>query len=225
MCREGRAVVGGGVPPRGPGHVGEQAARDAEAAPVEVAVVAQGPPGVGAEPEQAQGGGAGLALEADQRGDVPSEAVGGGEDDGGVLADVRRAAAAGVPRVGVQRWKGQAGRVADDLAQGQDGRLAGRGEGGQGAAGGGEVVAGQVEGEDLGGQFVEQQADGCPCLAAGLRVAAGGRAGERAGGVEGEGRQRPMVEGVGVTGALGGEGTERPWEARREGGEAGGRVR
>src|SRR5579884_1791312 len=85
---DGGEVGGGVVAPGCGGRQAQDAGGDADAAPVEVAVVGDRMALGGDVGEQGAGGGGEVAFHADQRWAVGPQFVGRGREDGGVLADV-----------------------------------------------------------------------------------------------------------------------------------------
>jgi PAS domain S-box-containing protein len=202
-CRHGLVSVPV-VPPRLPArlppvHLLANRASDPDTAPVEIAVVTEFRATRRQQVEQPPSGGGRLATDADQRRAAAPEFVRGGRDHHGILTDPyespghRRIMAAQLPQ-GEHRWLPGFPLECQHLAEG------------------GTRVAGQAEAEHERGEVVKVNSYAGPCCTAGVRAHLGRerQAGQRADCGQGERAARaPVIEGVRIAAALGGEPPDR----------------
>ena len=192
------------VPPRLPVRLSQayspaNRAGDPDAAPVEIAVVAELRAARRQQVKQPPYGGGWLAADADQRRAATAELVRGGRDHHGILADPHGS-------------RGQCFIVAAQLPEGEHHRLPCFPLQRQDLAQSGASVAGQTETEHQRGEFVKVNAHGGPHRAAGVRARVGRerQVCQRADRGQGERPCRaPVIEGVRVAAALGGEPPDR----------------
>ena len=197
MRRRHRGLVGlVVVSPRPPVHPLPHRAGNPDAAPVEVAVVTELRAAGREQFQQPPPGSGGLAADADQRLAPGTQLVGGSRDHHRVLANPHR------------ERRAQRLVMAAELAEREHRRLSRLAARRQHPAQRRTRVAGQAEAEHQRRQLVEVDADGGPGGAAGI---GGSLRRERQAGQRADRRQRqradraPVVQGVRITAAFGGE--------------------